>query len=56
MLTKKHFKEIARALAACRPARANKTWTDLRNELARVCSRSNPNFDRARFNAATEGK
>lgn len=57
-MTKKHFIALAKALRSQRPAfderKEWERWTYMRNAVAQVCADFNPNFDRARFIAATE--
>lgn len=60
-MTKKHFIALAQALADARPCSPQDDtpalWTQWeidRNNIAVVCARFNPQFDRTRFIAATE--
>ena len=58
-MSKQHFEAIAQALRDTRPGGASipialHQWTRTRDALAEVCGRYNLNFDRSRFNRATE--
>lgn len=59
MLSKKHFTALASIFYAHRPlpdpnGESEETWIALRDEIADLCAKSNPNFDRERFLAACE--
>lgn len=66
-MTRKHYIALAAALARTRPEEWNSTdpsspfmdglsaeWRVTRDAIASVLQADNPNFDRARFYAATE--
>jgi hypothetical protein len=56
-MTRKDFEALAEALAACKPSgtyptQPATTWDQCMHEIANVCSKSNPNFNRPKFFAA----
>jgi len=55
-MTRKHFRDLANALAAVRPAKNNSnayhTWVDTVLAVSNVCRRHNDNFDSDRFYTA----
>lgn len=57
-MTKKDYVKFAHMLNDLRPRfvedTAASTWEDLRERTIRIFTEDNPNFDRARFVAATE--
>lgn len=63
-MSRKHFEAMANAIARNRPSNYGTTagrtdpgcglWRKLRDDIADVCYASNGNFDRSRFEHATE--
>lgn len=63
-MTRKHFNALAAALAPYCPTftpdgeideDGKATFLDMVNDIADVCQRANPNFDRDRFRLACQG-
>lgn len=53
-MTRKHFNELAAALASHRESIPADAFRALVADIASVCKRANPNFDKDRFADACE--